>query len=326
MKVFVTGGTGFIGGHVVSKLRARGDEIVALARDPAKATRMREAGCEIADGDISDRARLAKSMEGVDAVIHGAAIYEVGIPAGRRPAMRKANVEGTENVLGAALDAGVAKALYISTIAAFGNTNGEVVDESFEHRGAFTSYYEETKVEAHQVALRLIGEGLPCVIVQPGGVYGPEDHSQIGNQIKLFNAGKMPFMTFPDLGFNLVHVEDAADGVLLALDSGKVGEKFVLGGEMATMGQLISTFAGIVGKKPPRRTLPPFLIKLGVPFGPVIGPLMGFPPNLRELVSSADGVTFFASHDKAVRELGYAPRSLEQGLRDTLAAEGRLDS
>src|SRR5205823_2766138 len=100
-----------------------------------------------------------------------------GIPASEHRAMYEANVAGTENVLRAALDAAVGKVVYISTVAAFGNTHGEVVDESFEHPGqSFTSYYEQTKYEAHRLAKRLIAdEGLPCVIVQPGGVYGPDD-------------------------------------------------------------------------------------------------------------------------------------------------------
>ena len=141
-------------------------------------------------------------MEGCDAVIHGAAIYEVGIPDSRRRAMYEANVLGTENVLRAALDAKMAKVVYVSTVGAFGNTHGQVVDEGYEHPGQeFTSYYEQTKYEAHQVAKRLIAEeGLPCVIVQPGGVYGPDDHSAIGKQMHDFLDGRMPLIAFPDLG------------------------------------------------------------------------------------------------------------------------------
>jgi nucleoside-diphosphate-sugar epimerase len=118
----------------------------------------------------------------------------------------------------------VPKVVYISTVGAFGNTRGQVVDEAYEHPGTgYTSYYEETKVEAHRIAKRLTAdEGLPCVIVQPGGVYGPDDHSAIGRQMNQFLAGKMPLIAFPELGFNMVHVDDVADGVLLALDKGKV--------------------------------------------------------------------------------------------------------
>ena len=135
-------------------------------------------------------------------MIHGAAIYEVGIPESEHRAMYEANVLGTENVLRAALEAKTPKVVYVSTIGAYGNTHGEVVDETYEHPGKdFTSYYEQTKYEAHRIAQRMIAEeDLPCVIVQPGGVYGPDDHSAIGKQISDFVAGRLPLLPFPDLG------------------------------------------------------------------------------------------------------------------------------
>ena len=326
MKVFVTGGTGFIGGHVIRALRARGDEVRALVRNPDKGRPLAELGCELVSGSLESRAAIASGMEGCDAAMHGAAVYEVGIPESEHRAMYEANVLGTENVLRAALDAKVPKVVYISTVAAFGNTHGEVVDESYEHPGgSFTSYYEETKVEAHQLAKRLIAEeGLPCVIVQPGGVYGPDDHSAVGRQMNQFLAGRMPLLAFPEVGFNMVHVDDVADGILLALDKGKPGEAYVLGGQITTMRELISTLARVAGKKAPRRSLPTPLMKAMTPFGPIVGKVMGQGPNLRELINSADNVTFWAKHDKAMAELGYSPRGLDQGLRDTLEAEGRL--
>ena len=325
MRVFVTGGTGFIGGHVVRLLRERGDEVVAWVRNPANAGDLEALGAELRQGDLSDRAALATGMAGCDAVIHGAAVYEVGIPASEHAAMYAANVDGTRNALGAARDAGIARVVYVSTVAAFGNTNGHVVDESYEHPGAgFTSYYEETKYEAHQVAKQLIAEGLPCVIVQPGGVYGPQDHSALGKQIHDFLAGRMPLVPFPELGMNMVHVEDVAAGILLALDRGVPGESYVLGDEITTMRGLIEAVARVTDRKAPRRNMPTALLKAMAPLGPLVGKVMGQPPNLRELISSSDGVTFWAKQDKAVAELGFAPRGLDRGLRETFEAEGRL--
>ena len=239
--------------------------------------------------------------------------------------MYETNVEGTERVLRAALVAKIPRVVYVSTIAAFGNTHGEVVDESYQHPGQeFTSYYEQTKYEAHQVAKRLIEEGLPAVIVQPGGVYGPDDHSAVGQTINQFLDGKLPLLPFPDLGLNMVHVEDVADGVLLALDRGQTGESYILGGEITTMRGVIDTTARITDRKPPRGAMPTGMLKLMTPVGPVVGKVMGQPPNLRELITSADGVTFWARHDRAMQDLGYSPRSLEEGLRDTLRAEDKL--
>ena len=326
MRVFVTGGTGFIGGHVARLLRERGDDVRALVRSPDKGAALTELGCELVPGTLSNKDAIRTGMEGCDAAIHGAAVYEVGIPESEHRAMYEANVIGTENVLRAALEAKLDRVVYISTVGAFGNTKGQVVDETYQHPGTgYTSYYEETKVEAHRLAKRLIAEeGLPCVIVQPGGVYGPDDHSALGRQMNQFLAGRMPLIAFPELGFNMVHVDDVAAGVLLALDSGKVGEAYVLGGQITTMRELIQTLAGVSGKKAPRRALPTPLMKAMTPFGSIVGKVMGQGPNLRELISSADNVTFWAKHDKAMAELEYSPRGLEQGLRDTLEAEGKL--
>jgi dihydroflavonol-4-reductase len=325
MKVFVTGGTGFIGGEVVRQLRQRGDEVACLVRTPEKAAKLTELACELVAGDLGDEAAIRAGMEGCDAVIHAAAMYEVGIPASQRAAMREANVGGTERVLGAALQLKIPKVVYVSTVGVFGNTNGQIVDESYEHpTKEFTSAYEETKWEAHQAAKRLIGEGLPCVIVQPGGVYGPGDTSSIGQLLDQFLSGRLPLMPFPELGICLTHVEDVAAGILLALDKGRPGEAYVISGPATTMREAIGVVADLTGRKPPRGTLPTPLLKAMIPIGPLVGKVMGQPPNLRELISSADGVTFWASYDKAKDELGYEPRGLEEGLRALLKAEGRI--
>lgn len=326
MKVFVTGGTGFIGGEVVRQLRARGDEVVCLVRSPEKAAELTDLGCEIVAGALGDEAAIRQGMEGCDAVIHAAAMYEVGIPVKQHPAMYDANVRGTERVLHAALEAKIPKVVYVSTVGVFGNTHREVVDEAYEHPGKeFTSYYEETKLEAHRIAKRMIAEeNLPCVIVQPGGVYGPGDTSQVADLLEQFFAGRMPLLPFPELGICLTHVEDIAGGILLALDKAAAGETYVISGPVTTMRDAIETVAGLTGRKAPKHAMPVPLMKAMTPIGPLVGKLMGQPPNLRELISSADGVTFWAGHEKATRDLGYSPRGMEEGLRQTLEADERF--
>jgi nucleoside-diphosphate-sugar epimerase len=328
VRVFVTGGTGFIGGEVVRQLRERGEEVVCLVRSPAKAEKLSALGCRLVSGDLGDETAIRNGVEGCDAVVHAAAMYEVGIPASQRPAMREANVAGTERVMQAALAAKVPKIVYVSTVGAFGNTHRRVVDESYEHPGVeFTSYYEETKLEAHRLVKRMIAErDLPAIVVQPGGVYGPGDTSQVADLLEQFLAGKLPLLPFPELGICLTHVEDIAGGIILALDKGKLGETYVLSGPAVTMRDAVETVAGISGRKAPKRALPTPLLKAMVPIGPLVGKLMGQPPNLRELISSGDNVTFWASHEKASRELGYAPRGLEEGLRQTLEADARFPS
>jgi nucleoside-diphosphate-sugar epimerase len=326
VKVFVTGGTGFIGGEIVRQLRDRGEEVVCLVRSPEKATKLRELGCELVSGDLGDEAAIRQGMQGCDAAIHAAAMYEIGIPAKERPAMWEANVAGTERVMKAALELKVPRIVYVSTVGIFGNTHKQVVDESYKNPETdFTSYYEETKLEAHKVVQRMIdAQQLPAIIVQPGGVYGPDDTSQVADLLEQFFAGKLPLMPFPELGICMSHVEDIAGGVLLALDQGKLGETYVISGPATTMREAIETVAKLSGRKAPKRNLPTGLMKAMIPFGPVVGKVMGQPPNLRELISSADGVTFWASYDKAQKELGYSPRGLEEGLRQTLEADDRF--
>jgi len=326
VKVFLTGGTGFIGGEVARQLRARGEEVACLVRSPGKAAKLTELGCELVAGDLGDEAAIRDGMRGCDAVIHAAAMYEVGIPARQRPAMWEANVAGTERVMKAAQAEEIPRIVYVSTVGIFGNTHKEVVDESYRNPETdFTSYYEETKLEAHKVVQRLIDdEGLPAIIVQPGGVYGPGDTSQVADLLEQFFAGKLPLMPFPELGICMTHVEDIAGGILLALDKGKLGETYVISGPATTMREAIETVAKVSGRKAPKRALPTGLMKAMIPLGPVVGKVMGQPPNLRELISSADNVTFWASYGKAGRELGYSPRGMEEGLRQTLEEDDRF--
>jgi len=206
VKAFVTGATGFIGGHLVRKLRERDDEVVALVRSPDKAWALREMGCELVQGDLGDEPAMKSGLPGCHAAFHSAAMYKVGIPSGQHPEMWEANVRGTERVLEAAVEAGVQRVVYISTVNAFGNTRGEVVDETYDRRGdGFLSYYDETKFRAHQIAQDLIEKGAPLLIAQPGGVYGPGDTSDLANLIDQVRTRRLKFKVFPHTGFNFVH-------------------------------------------------------------------------------------------------------------------------
>jgi dihydroflavonol-4-reductase len=316
LRAFVTGGTGFVGSRLVRRLRERGDEVIALVRSPEKAKGL---DAEIAAGDLSSRERLAAAMHGCDSVFHLAAVYKIGIPASERAAMREVNVAGTGNVLDAAVDAGVSRVVYVSTANAFGNTRGRIVDETYVRPGGdYVSAYDETKHLAHLAATQRIAAGAPIVIVQPGVIYGPGDHSEVGGQLDRAARGKLAFVSFPDLGMNAVFVDDVVEGILLAHDRGRVGESYVIGGEITRMRDLVAAAARAAGRKPPRLTMPTPLMRPLVPFGPLVGRMMGTAPNLRELISASDGVTYWASDDKARRELGYAPRSLDEGLRLTV--------
>lgn len=306
MRAFVTGATGFLGGRLVTRLRARGDDVVALVRRDDV-----QLEAELVRGDLSDRAVLARAMQGCDAVFHAAAMYRVGIPRSERPAMFEANVRGTENVLDAARDADVSRIVYVSTVNVFGNTHNEVVDETYERQGGdWVSTYDWTKYEAHQVAKDRIQRGAPVVIAMPGAIYGPGDHSELGAQLEQARRGKLLFKALADVGVNAVHVDDVVEGVLLVQAHGRIGESYVLAGEITRLGEMIDR----VSPKPVRMTLPAPVLKAAIPLGPLIGRVMQTGPNLREIISASDGVTYWASDAKARRELGYEPRDLDAGL------------
>ena len=318
MRVFLTGATGFLGSEVARLLRERGDEVRALVRDPSRADRLRELGCEVVEGDLSDEAALVEHCRGVSAVVHAAALAEIGVTPARREAMVDANVTGTERVLGAALSAGVLKAVHVSSVAVFGDTGGRVADEGWQRDPAqgWTSAFEQTKALAHRRAWEIASRGLPLVVVQPGGVYGPDDPSTLGEVLARFLGGRLPAVTFPDLGVCPVHRDDVAAGVLLALDKGVPGESYVLAGDPVRLADLLEVLADVSGRRPPRLTVPTALLRALTPAAPLVSRALGLPPNLRELISSSDGVTFWASSDKAMDELGWTHRSLREGLTE----------
>lgn len=320
VKAFVTGGTGFIGEHLVRKLRERGDEVVALVRTPSKASSITALGAQVVEGTLSDDDAIRQGVAGCQSVFHVGATYKVGVPKSEHDAMWDANVRGTERVLDAATEAGASRIIHVSTGNVYGNTHGEVVEEGYErsHPPDFLSYYDRTKYEAHRVALDRIAKGAPIIIVQPGGVYGPGDHSELGNMIDQARTGKLKMRLFPETGFNFIYVEDVADGILLAHDKGRIGESYNIAGEKATMGELVDKVSELSNRKPPSITMPAVMMKAAIPIGPVVGKIMGFPPNLGELIKTSDGVTFWMTDQKARDELGFAPRDLDTGLRQTL--------
>ena len=316
MRVFATGTTGFLGSVIAERLRARGDTVVQLVRDPAKAALLRKTGRDVVVGDLADPDALKRGCDGCDAVVHAGAIYEVGISVPRRADLYEANVNGTERVLAAALAVGVPRVVHVSSIVVFGNTMGKTVDETY-HRGAgYTSYYDETKTLAHRVAEAFIAKGLPVVIAQPGQIYGPGDHSGIGAIFRRAAASKLPVLTFGDLGLNFVHVDDAADGIVALLDRGRPGQAYVLGGEQARLRDAVRIMAALAGKPPPRFEVPASVLRFAARLR----------HDVAEVVRSADGVTFWATDAKARAELGYAPRSLREGLVSYLSSSSSSSS
>jgi nucleoside-diphosphate-sugar epimerase len=317
MRVLLTGAAGFVGGAIARTLRERGDDVLALVRDPKRAPTLAELGVEIVADDLSDVDRLAEHLAGVEAAIHAAGSYRVGIPRSERGAMWDANVGTTTRLLDAAEVAGTKRVVYVSTVNVYGNTRGEIVDEKYRRDLAdgFLSWYDETKYGAHEVAEQRIADRDPIVIVLPSQVYGPGDHSEFGDQLRRAHDGYLAYRALDDVGVGLVHIDDLAAGIISALDRGVVGESYVLSGPHTRLADAIGIAAAIGGCRPPRIRMPTGFLKVLAPLGPAIGR-----PNLFEVISAADGVTYWASADKATRELGFSVRELEPGLRDTFGA------
>lgn len=310
----MTGASGFVGGAVARLLRMRGRDVVALVRDPRRAGDLAEYGVTVVEDDLSDVRALAELLRDVDGLIHAAGSYRVGVPREERGAMWDANIGATTRVLDAAELAGTPRVVYVSTVGYFGNTGGRVVDEAFRRdvRAGFLSWYDETKFGAHDVARQRIAAGAPIVIVLPSQVYGPGDPSDVGRVLREAREGGLRYRVLDDVGLGFVHVDDLAVGIVAALDRGRPGESYVLSGPRARLSEAIETAARLGGRTPPPLRLPTAALRLIAPLGRVIGR-----PNLREIVTSGAGVTYWASAEKAERELDFQPRSLEDGLRDT---------
>lgn len=318
VRAFVTGGAGFIGSRVVALLSESGADVRAIARSQTSADRLRKAGSEVVVGDASDADVLRTSLDGVDAVYHLAGDYRVGIGRADQPAMLAANVTATERVLDAAISAGVSRIVHVSTINAFGDTGYRVVDETYERPRPYryVSYYDETKHLAHLAAEQRIAAGAPVLVAMPGGVYGPGDSSSLGNVLRGTASGRLRAITFGDLGMNMAHVDDIATGIVLVGTRGRAGEKYVLGGELTTLAELVRRVAAVARRPAPRLTTPTWALRAAAPVVGRIG------PNLGELVSASAGVTYWATDAKARAELGYAPQPLEAGLTEAFGQAG----
>jgi dihydroflavonol-4-reductase len=317
IRIVVTGGAGLVGRAVVRRLRERGDTVIALVRDPSRATFLAELGAELVASDLSDVAKLTAALGGADGLIHAAGSYRIGIAAAERPAIWDANVGTTTRILDAAAAAGTPRIIYVSTGNIYGNTHGMTVAETYERNLAdgFLSWYDETKYRAHEIAEQRIAGGAPIVTVLPSQVYGPGDRTGFGEQVRLAHAGKLPYLALTGVRIGLVHADDLAAGIVAALDRGRIGERYNLSGPQASLGEVEAIAARLGGHRLPWLRFSDGLLRAMAPLGRLMGQ-----PNLREVIAASSGVTYLFSPAKAQAELGFATRDLETGLRDTFGA------
>jgi nucleoside-diphosphate-sugar epimerase len=314
MLFLVTGATGFIGREVARQLMEGGHRVAALVRHPERAGDLAAAGIELRPGDIVDAGSVRRAVEGVDGVFHLAAWYEVGR---RNRRADEVNVAGAANVLQAAWDAGVDRIVHTSTVGVFSDTRGRVVDESYRHDGRHVTEYDRTKWRAHyEVAEPMARRGAPVVIVQPGAVYGPGDHSAVGRLIAGYLRGRLRYLP----GGNAVcwgHVEDTARGHVLAMERGRIGESYIIAGPPHTIVEAFEIAERVTGIRPPRLRVPAGPVRAlsrALTAGARLVPPLAAPAELTRLA----GVTYLGDNAKARAELGFAPRSLEDGFAGML--------
>lgn len=323
MNIFVTGATGFIGGRLARALVAGGHHVRALVRDPGKAGELAAAGVELCPGDVRDRPSVRQAMRGAAAVYHVAAWYKVG--SGDAREAHEINVDGTRNVLETMRELEVPKGVYTSTIAIYSDTRGHTVDEDTVFDGPFNSVYEQTKAAAHhQVALPMMAEGLPLVVVMPGVVYGPGDHSPIRDSFVMFLQRKLPVLPRGTV-YCWGHVDDTVAAHLLAMERGRPGQAYITAGPVCEFARVFEIASAKTSIPAPRMRLGgDTLRKLAKVTGAIERMVPWLPASYRaESLRSVAGTTSIASSAKAERELQWQARGLEVGLAETLEYEMR---
>ena len=317
MKAFVTGANGFIGSHLVPILIRRGYAVTCLLRDPSKADRLAARGAILVGGDVTDAQSMREAMRGSDIVFHLAGWYALGNLDKAR--MQSINVDGARCTLELAAELGVPTIVHTSTVGVFGNTHGKVVDESYRvEKDTLASDYERTKWAAHyEVAVPLQRRGAPLMIVQPGGVTGSGDTSPHATVFEFF-LKRMPVMLGAKSGLTFAHVDDIAEGHVLAAEKGRIGESYILCGSTLTYRQVFEACETITGI-PAAKIWAPGWMAAGMSRAVRAFELLGLRmPLSAEGLGSMVDYTFWATAEKARRDLGWSPRPVEQVFKEVL--------
>ena len=317
--VLITGATGFIGSAVARRLVETGFTVRALIRPPSRRSHLADLDLDPCEGDLRDEGSIRSAVRGVRYVFHLAADYRLWA---RCPdEIFNVNVGGTRAIMREALRAGVERVIYTSSVATLAlREDGAAADESrsMPEQHAIGAY-KRSKIAAEALVSRMTAEeGLPAVIVNPSAPVGPRDvrPTPTGRIIVEAASGKVP--GFVDTGLNLVHVDDVAEGQLAALRRGKIGERYILGGQNVSFASMLGDIAGLVGRRPPRFRVPHWVV-LPVAYGSeAIACVTG-----REPFATVEGIRMsrhrmFFKTTKAEEELGYRSRPYTEGLKDAV--------
>jgi dihydroflavonol-4-reductase len=318
MRALVTGGTGFVGAAVARALLRAGWQVRALSRPESDRRNLDPLALEVVIGDLADPGSLERAASGCEALFHVAADYRLGA---RDPApLYRTNVEGTRAVIEAAQRAGVARMVYTSSVACVGlpadGTPGR--EDAPVSLADMVGHYKRSKFLAEQVVRELAQRGAPVVIVNPSTPIGPGDikPTPTGQMVLDAATGRMP--AYVDTGLNVVHVDDVANGHLLAYERGRAGERYILGGTDMTLREILTAIAQLVGRPPPRIRLPRRALLPFAYFAEFAAGLTGGSTRLTvEGLRMARKRMFFSS-EKAQQELGYRWRPPGEAFSDAL--------
>ena len=315
----VTGATGFVGSAVARVLLEAGYGVRAMARATSPRQHLENLDIGFVAGDLNDPASLRRALDGCRYLFHVAADYRLWL---KRPEeMFRTNVDGTRALMEAALDVGIERIVYTSSVAALGLTkDGSKADEETPTSlGEKVGPYKQSKYLAEQEVLRLVREkNLPAVIVNPSTPVGPRDvkPTPTGRVIQEAAQGKMP--AYVDTGLNLAHVDDVAAGHLLALNKGCVGEKYILGGDDLSLAEMLRITCNYAGVKVPTIRLPRQIIYPVAFIMEAMANITGKEPMTTVDTVKMSAKKMYFSTAKATRELGYTHRPAAQGLTDAV--------
>jgi dihydroflavonol-4-reductase len=316
LKAFVTGSTGFLGSHVARVLSESGAELRLLVRPTSNLSNLEGLNAETATGDLRDAASLDKAMSGCDTVFHVAADYRLWVRDPKE--MYRSNVDGTRAILEAARKNGVQRVVYTSSVATIGFTrDGSSADENSPVSLAdMIGHYKRSKFMAEQVAMEAGRSGMHVVTVNPTTPVGAQDVKPTPTGRIVLDFLKRKFPAYVDTGLNLVDVRECARGHVSALEKGKTGERYILGGENLTLKQILDKLGDITGLPSPNVRLPYFFAFMAGVFGEMItGRLLGGEPRATIDTVRMGSKKMFASSARAERELGWKIAPVDGALR-----------
>ncbi len=319
MKALVTGATGFVGSNVVRELLDHDYQVRALARPESSRKNLHRLPVELVFGDLRDQGSLEKALDGCDYLFHVAAAYSFWTPNPKQ--VYETNVAGTEKLLSAAMAVGIRKVVYTSTESTIGiQKKGALgTEEGVSQLSYLSGHYKRSKLQAEQVALRICTEGLPVVVVNPTTPVGPWDvkPTPTGQIIVDFLNRRMP--AYVNTGLNLVGVGDVAAGHRLALEKGRIGERYILGNRNLTLKQILETLGRITGLPAPRVRIPLWVARVAAEADEFIArKVTGRPPRIPvAAVKTARSYRHFDC-SKAVRELGLPQTPVEEALENAV--------